>query len=304
MNTKQFEYVSTLAEKASFSRASEELNVSQPSLSQYIKRIEQELGVALFDRAGGDVILTDAGREFIDAGKKIIEIENQMRNRFTDLSEFKAGTLTIGVSPTRCRYLMPEIVKRFSKIYPGMHLVIEERFLDNLIDDAEHGVFDLCIATLPVDENVFDFDMMMEEEIVLAVPRAISLYAELHETQRICEDRAYPVIDITKINMANYVCLSDNQPTQKLMRLFCEEYGISVRCAVKCMSIETQFSMIKKGLGIGLIPSSLAKYSEECDVSFFSLEQKTPKRKMAVIYKKGKYMSEPIHALKEIMTSL
>lgn len=304
MNMKQFKYVMMLAEKGSFSKAAEELNVSQPSLSQYIRRLEQDLGVILFERAGGDVRLTDAGRVYIRAGKTILDTEHQMQNQFSDLSSFKTGTLTVGIAPTRCQYLMPEIVKRFSAKYPGMHLVILERFLGNIIDDAEHGMFDLCVATLPVDESKFKYELMMQEEVILSVPKQAGINALLKKEQKYDARHEFPVVDIRSIKDAAYVSLTETQPTQILMNSFCKEYGFTVRTAVSCMSIETQFSMVKAGIGVALIPSSIAKYVDADTVDFYSIVQQTPDRKMAVIYRKDQYLSEAALALKEIMTSV
>lgn len=304
MNMKQFRYVMVLAEKGSFSRAADELNISQPSLSQYVRRIEQDLGVILFDRAGGNVRLTDAGRVYIDAGKTILETERRMHNQFSDLSAFKTGTLTIGIAPTRCQYLMPEIVKRFATKYPGMHLVIKERFLGNLMEDAEHGAFDLCVATLPVDENKFEYELMMQEEVILAVPKTSTINTLLQKRRKFDDIHIFPVVDIHAIDGADYVFLSETQPTQILMNKFCKEYGLSIRNAVSCMSIETQFSMVKAGVGLALIPSSIAKYEDVDTVDFYSIIQDTPDRKMAVVYRKGQYLSEATLALKEIMLSV
>lgn len=304
MNMKQFKYVTVLAEKGSFSRAADELNVSQPSLSQYVKRIEQELGVILFDRSNGDVRLTDAGRVYINAGKTILDTERQMHNQFSDLSSYKTGTLTVGIAPTRCQYLMPEIVKRFAQKYPGMHLVVEERFLGNLIDDAEHGAFDLCVATLPVDDSKFEYELMMQEEVILAVPKASTVNTSLRKKSKHDDSHIFPVIDIRTIDGADYVSLAETQPTQILINQFCKEYGFTVCTAVRCMSIETQFSMVKAGIGVALIPSSIAKYVDTDSVVFYSVAQEMPDRKMAVIYRKGQYLSEAALVLKEIMTSI
>ena len=99
MNTKQLQYVLTLYQEGSFSRAADTLNITQPSLSQYIKKIEREIGLELFDRTNGDVRITDAGRVYIEAGKKILDIEHQMENSFTDLASYKTGSLIIGAAP-------------------------------------------------------------------------------------------------------------------------------------------------------------------------------------------------------------
>lgn len=304
MNMKQFRYVLILADKGSFSKAAEELNVSQPSLSQYIKRIEHDLGVILFDRTGGNVRLTDAGLVYIEAGRKILDTEKQMQKQFSDLTANQAGSIVVGIAPTRCQYLMPEIVKRFKKIYPGMHISIEERFIGNLVEDAEHGEFDLCVATLPVDENKFNYDLMMREEVVLAVPKSMDICQKLRRSAESIDQKQYPAIDIQTIAGSDYVFLSETQPTQIQLNNLYIKYNFSVKTAVECMSIETQYSMVKAGIGLALIPSSLSKYSPSANLEYFSLYQDLPYRDMAVIYRKGQYLSKALIALKEIMTSV
>jgi DNA-binding transcriptional LysR family regulator len=241
---------------------------------------------------------------YIDSCKQILDIERQMQSRFSDIAEYRSGTITVGIAPTRCQYLMPEIVKRFSKIYPGIHLVIEERFLGNLLEDAARGQFDLCVATLPVDETVFSYDLMMREEVVLAVPKKSALNTLLKKHAAKQEGRIYPAVDIRLIAGAEYVAISDTQPTQALLNRFCTEYNFSVKTAVKCMSIETQFSMVKAGVGAALIPSSLSKYTLVDSVDYYSLEQNAPNRDMAIVYRKGQYLSKAMIALKEIMITV
>ena len=304
MNLRQFRYMQVLAEKNSFSAAAAELNVSQPSLSQYVKRLEKELGVELFFRSNSDLRLTDAGKVYLETGRKILDAERQMQQRFCDIHSFHEGSIIVGIAPTRCQYLMPEIVKRFQKIYPGIHLIVEQRFIDTLVEDAEHGAFDLCVATLPVDTAKFDYDLMMEEEFVLAVPKQTDYYGKFHTSAVPLADRMYPAVDITLLSDLDYVFLSETQPTQVLLKSFCTQYGFSVKKAVECRSIETQYSMVKAEIGIALIPSSVAKYSPSDTVEYFSLLQETPRRKMAVIYRKNRYLSDAILKLKSIMTSV
>ena len=114
MNMKQFKYALVLANEKSFSRAAESLGISQPSLSQYLKKIETEVGARLFDRSGSEVRLTDAGRAYIEAGKKILDIEHQMEGRISDINNNIEGSISVGVSPYRTISIMPEIIKEFS----------------------------------------------------------------------------------------------------------------------------------------------------------------------------------------------
>ena len=144
MNTKQFQYVLALAREGSFSKAAEALNITQPSLSQYIKKIEKEIGLDLFDRTNGEVHLTDAGRVFMEAGRKVIDIEHQMENSFTDLAANKTGSLIIGAAPYRAAGMMPQIAKAFQLIHPGMVLTVREGTTAELLEGMEHGEYDFA----------------------------------------------------------------------------------------------------------------------------------------------------------------
>lgn len=98
MNTKQFKYVIALADEGSFSKAADMLNISQPSLSQFIKKIEWGVGLPLFDRTNGAVRLTDAGRVYVETARKVLDLEHQMETSLTDLAAYRTGSLIIGAA--------------------------------------------------------------------------------------------------------------------------------------------------------------------------------------------------------------
>lgn len=304
MNEKQFQYVVVLSEEGSFSKAADKLGIAQPTLSQYIKKIESQIGAELFERSTTDVLPTAAGQLFIASARRILQQEKQLREQLADLADNAIGHVVVGIAPTRCQYLMPVIIRRFKQAFPGMHIVIEERFMQELLADAERGVFDLCVATLPVDEQIFEIAPIMREEVVLAVPLQSPFYGKLQSAARQSPARIYPVIDISLIDEAPYVFLADTQPTQKQLTKLCATNNFSVTPAVRCMSIETQFTMVKEGFGLALIPSSLAKYCHADSVGYFSLEQELPSREMVVIHRKGQYLSKAVQALKQIITAI
>ena len=304
MNMKQLRYVLALAHEGSFSRAAESLGITQPSLSQYIKKVETEQGVRLFDRTGGDVRLTDAGRVYVDAGRRILDMEQQLERRIEDLTEFRSGSIVVGASPHRCIYLMPEIVKRFQKLYPGMHLVIEERWGASLLDDAEHGEFDLCIANLPVDDRIFRYELMMKEEVLLAVKTDTPLCERLRKNTVKTDGREYPAVDFRELAGEPFVTLAETQPTQKRLDEICSEVGFEVHPAAECRTIETQIAMVKAGIGMALVPSGIARNSTADGISYFSFIQSIPYRDMAVVYRREQYLSRAVRDLIGIMTSL
>lgn len=298
MNLKQMKYVLTLANVGTFSGAAEVLEISQPSLSQYIKKIEQELGAELFERANGSVRVTDAGRVYLETGEKILRLETDMQNRLKDVAEYKSGSVTIGTSPFRCITMMPEIVRDFRNRYPGMYLNIREMTTQELLDATEHGEFDLCLTNLPVDENLFCYDVVMEEEILLAVKKD----SELDVRLRKCMGEKQGAVDVSLLDGEPFVMLTEQQMMQKELQKLCQRFQIALQKAVVVKSLEAQIEMVSAGIGSAIVPMGIRKSKRiEKDISFYSFLQEMPKRTLAVVYQKEKYLSKPMRDLIEII---
>lgn len=291
MNLKQFRYVLTLADEGSFSRAAETLNIKQPSLSQYIKKIEKEVGMELFDRSGGDVRLTDAGRAYIDIGRKMLDLEHQLEGRFSDIASFKSGSIVIGISAHRSVALMPPIVSAFKKIYPGITLKIVERYRAELVEAAEHGEFDLVITTLPVDTSLFTYEMLFVEENVVA---------SKHPLQS--EDGAkFPVISASTLNGLSFAMLNEEHLMQRELDELIEKHGLILNKEVECTSLEALVEMVKAGVGAAFIPACLAK---DPSLHYYSIKETVPKREIVVMYRREQYLSRAVLDLKELMHRL
>ncbi|MGI6071413.1 MAG: LysR family transcriptional regulator [Lachnospiraceae bacterium] len=303
MNLKQFKYVLVLSGEGSFSKAADVLNISQPSLSQYIRKIEKKIGLKLFERTGSNVRLTDAGRVYIDAGKKILDIQKQMENRLLDLAEDKTGSIIVGISPHRSVHLMPRVVREFHRLYPGMKLVLDERSGHELRDAAFRGEFDVCIIPLPVDTKTYEYHMMMKEEIVLAVPSGSEFDKLLKSCCVNLENRTFPAVDINLINGHDFITLGEYMPMKVITDNLCKQYDLNLNYVVEVRSNEALVSMVSSGTGSSLISSCLANFrSEEGMVEFYSFVQDIPFRDIAVIYRKEKYLSRPTRDLIKILT--
>ena len=304
MNMKQFRYVLVLADTGSFSRAAEELNISQPSLSQYVKKIESQLGVELFDRANGNVRLTDAGKVYIDAGKKILDLENQMQSKFNDLLEHKVGSIVVGTTPFRSVTMMPAVLSKFKELYPGVHVIIDERETGELKEAGEKGEFDIAVLTLPVDEKKFEFELIMEEEIVIAVPCNGKANDFLMKHAVTKAGYSYPAIDFSILNHQEFIMLTDSQVMQRRLNDLCAECNVLPEIAAVVKSLEAQIEMVRKGVGIALVPTGVCKGADKENVNYYSLLQDVPKRKVVAVYRKNQYLSLALKDLIQVMKSL
>lgn len=303
MNMKQLKYVLVLAEEGSFSRAAETLNITQPSLSQYIKKIEKQQGVELFNRANGYVHLTDAGRIYIEAGKKILELEHGMENAFSDLAEFRGGTVSVGISPYRSVHLIPEVLREFDKLYPDMKLVIQEKSGHELMDAAIHGEFDLCVIALPVDEKLFDYEIIQKESVVIAVSKDTDFYSTLMLAAKPEKNRKYPAVDIKTAQGRDFAMLKEYMPMRSITDRILEENGVEINEKIEVSSNEALLSIVESGVCASFIPSGLTNTSNN-KIAFFSIKQEINLRDVAVIYRKDQYMSQPIKDLIKIFKTV
>ena len=294
---KQFRYVLVLSTEGSVSAAAATLGISQPSLSQYLKKIEKEVNATLFDRSGSELRLTDAGRVYIDAGKRILDIEHQMEGRIADINDYKSGSLTVGISPHRAVHLMPRVLLRFAKLYPGIHVVVDERSGKELLEASEHGEFDLCVTTAPVNEKLFNVVRIMDEEVVLAVPADMALDAVQ------TPGRKYPAVDIRVIDGARMITLSDTQIMQRMLSDACDAYDLHYRVAADCRSIEAQLAMVRAGLGMALVPSGIDRSNRE-GVRYCSIVQPLPLRDIVVIYRKAQYVTSAMKDMIRILKTI
>lgn len=292
MNMKQFRYVLVLAREGSFSRAAEALGISQPSLSQYVKKIEQEVGMPLFDRAGGDVRLTDAGRVYIDAGRRILDTERQMNAQLTDIAACKTGSVIIGTSPYRSGGMMPAVARRFQGMYPGMHIVVEEHGTGDLMDGLAHGAFDFCVTMLPVDERLFTYEKVMEEELLLAVPAAFPPMPA-----QTVPGRKYPAIDASQADGLGFIIITETQVMHKALSDICADYGIHIRTAAVVKSLSAQMAMVRAGVGVALLPSGIENLCAQGEVRFYSFKQCLPKREIAALWRRDQRLSQPARDL-------
>lgn len=299
MNAKQLKYVLALAHEGSFSKAADALDISQPSLSQYIKKLENQIGQELFDRTSAQLRLTDAGRVYVDLGRQILDLEHQMQMKLADIGENRGGSLVIGASPYRAAGMLPTIAKAFQQTHPGVHLIVWEGTTAELAEGMERGEYDLALTLLPVEERLFCYEKVTQEELILAVPRDYPIL----ETQPLPE-RRYPAVDAAVLDGQRMVMLTDRQYMQKRLEDLRLDYGLHFQPAAIVKSLEAQIAMVSAGVGMALVPSGIAHLHGAQDVRFYSFVQPLPQREVVLRWRKEIALSKTAQALKTVIRNL
>ena len=216
-----------------------------------------------------------------------------------DLSMHKTGSLVIGAAPYRAASMMPLIAKRFQNLYPGMHLIVREGTTAELMEGMEHGAYDLAITLLPIDQRLFQYEKVMEEELILAVPSCFNPFP----AKRILE-RRYPAVDVKMMNGQSFVMLTDTQFMQKQLEKLVLDYDLKMSASAVVKSLEAQIEMVKAGVGMALVPSGIDRFCTTAEVTFYSFTESLPKREVVVMWRKERRLSKTVEELKTAILSI
>jgi len=176
LDFRELKYLLLVAKTKNITRAAELLHISQPSLSQFIRKVERDMGCELFRRSSRGLEATPAGEEYIRSAKEILMRREELRQRIDDLSHMRRGKLTLGITTQRGGYIVPDVVSVFKRKHPGIELKIRERLsTDELEEMALEGECDIFISSLPLKHSELHCRVLMDDCIYLVLPPSFPL---------------------------------------------------------------------------------------------------------------------------------
>ncbi len=169
MNLQQLEYIIALDKYRHFVTAAENTFVTQATLSMMVKKLEEELGVVLFDRSKHPIIPTEAGKMVIDQAKVILRESQRLKEQILESKEIISGELRLGIIPTLAPYILPLFLNNFLKKYPDVRLQVSEITTDSIINKLEDSELDAGLLAIPVNRrNLYEQSLFYEEFVVYA----------------------------------------------------------------------------------------------------------------------------------------
>lgn len=294
---KRFEYALALAELKNFSQAADKLGISQSSLSQYIRKIEGEIGVLLFERTSPCVRLTQFGEIYIKGARRILDEYSEILDNIADTDAGLYGAVRVGISPSRAPFLLPGVVEEFRALFPDVTLKFVESKSKDIIRNLVDGTIDFAY-TVFYDEDCdgeLTVNPVADEEIMLVCSKK----SELNERAK------DGVIDFTEVKNLPFVVLEDDQLLTNDFYEICKSCDISPRVSITVSEISTAIAFVGSDLGIMLLPSSYRYYGNlKNSLSFLSIRQGSSERKISVVYRKDKYLNRPARTLIDILSRI
>ena len=173
VEVKELNYIITIAEEGSISKASERLFMAQSSLSQFLMRLEHETGSKLFVRTSTGVRPTEAGRLMLEYAYQQLSEYHRVRDQIQDVEELKGGRVIMGISTFRGTFLLPSVLEEFRRLYPNIHVIIVEANSMALEGMLRNGTIDIALIVLPVQVlKESDAEVLMYDEMcIIAHPK-------------------------------------------------------------------------------------------------------------------------------------
>lgn len=299
MNSQQAQYILTIAEERSISRAAQKLFVTQSSLSQSVKHIERQLGVTLFDRSVSPIALTAAGKIYVDYAKQFQALETELENALADCAAIRKGTLKIGASPFRIHCMLAQSVAEFHREYAGIDMTLRGGVWNDLQEALQKNELDLVIGTGSCDAVRIQSEPLSDERLYLAAAPGHPLLSSCKATVLSADDIRHPD---WKLMTAQCITWEEIAAEQILVPQD-PEFGRSLLYGIwgndadnaqimRVDSLETAFSFVMGGMGLALLPDSLIRFGNyQQHPVYFPLPEETAVRSIQLFTRKNAYHS-------------
>ena len=294
MNLRDLQYLVALAEHRHFGRAANACFVSQPTLSTQIKKLEDELGVPLVERAPRKVLLTDVGRDIASRARGVLNEIEQIRGVARRTLDPESGTVRLGIFPTLGPYLLPHVLPLVRKAFPRLELLLVEEKSETVLRLLHEGKLDAGILALPLHEDSLHQEFLFEEPFLLAVSEAHPL---AHKQGQ---------LKLSDLSHQNLLLLEDGHCLRDQALEVCHLAGAGEHSGFRATSLETLRQMVAANVGITLLPVTAVKPPVAPVENLHLIEFKgtPPSRRIAMVWRKSSAMDAFLQRLADVLRDL
>ncbi len=289
LEIQQLTHFMAVARANNFTRAAEELGVSQSSLSRSIQKLETQIGQPLFDRKPREVTLTDPGELLAGRATQILAL---VEDTFAELSETGAsGRVRLAVIPTIAPFLLPSVLSEFARACPNVSVVVQEDTTQNILKLCSRGEVDIALLALPISARYLDVEPLFEEELVLVLPNGHQL--EKKKSIRLADVQEFPFIMLDQAH-----CLSDN------IASFCRRESVQPVSIERTSQLATVQELVSLRHGISMVPKMAQRLDQSDRRTYRSFSGTKPTRTIAMLSNPYRYQSRWVKQLMDHLRKL
>ena len=293
MNLRDLKYLIAVADHRHFGRAAAASFVSQPTLSTQIRKLEDELGVSLIERAPRKVMLTPIGVEIVERARRVVSEIEQMKEAARRSQRPEAGAVRLGIFPTLGPYLLPHVIPPIRERYPDLQLLLVEEKSDELLARLRDGRLDAAILALPVYDDQLHHEHLFDEPFLLAVPEQHRLAAQ-------------DTLGIDDLASENLLLLEDGHCLRRQTLDVCHLAGAHEKSEFRATSLETLRQMVAANVGITLLPALAVQppVAQPRHIRLLPFTGAQPSRQIAMFWRRSSAMSGFLAGLATVFRAL
>lgn len=293
MNLRDLKYLIALADHRHFGRAAAASFVSQPTLSTQIRKLEEELGVALVERAPRKVMLTPIGQEIAERARRIVADVEQMKEAARRSRRPEAGTVRLGVFPTLAPYLLPHVIPGIRDRFPELKLLLVEEKSELLLSHLRDGRLDAALLAEPVQDDQLHSEFLFEEPFLLAVP----------DQHKFAGHRS---LSLSELAGEDLLLLEDGHCLREQALDVCRLSGALEKTEFRATSLETLRQMVAANVGVTLLPTLAVKPPVACSahVRLLPFSGTQPSRSIAMAWRRSSAMAGFLGRLVQVFRDL
>ena len=303
-------YVYEVYKERSFTKAAQNLYISQPSLSARIKKIEEIIGEPLFDRSTTPLQLTEVGKVYIEAAEEITQIEQRVENYINDLAGLKTGNLAVGASTLFAAYVVPSLITQFNQKFPDVHIQLIEGNTAELDEMLGSNALDFVIDNYHYDSILYNKELYCEENILLAVPKHFAVNEELGMYQLSYKNiknknylnQKYPAVPLGRFADLPFIMLTQGNDTRTRGDRLCRNVGFKPNIVLEFNQQSTAYMASSTQLGATFISDILVSQLPTFEnLVYYKLDGEEAKRKVFFYYKTHKYKTRVMEEFVRMM---
>lgn len=287
MNLRDLKYLVAVAKYKHFGKAADESAVSQPALSMQLKKLEEELGVQLFERDNKNVMVTPVGQKIVEKANEILLVAKEMEAIAKTFHNPLAGEIKIGAFPTLAPYFLPSFLPKVIKKFPELKMLLVEEKTELLINKLKKGEIDAAFLAVPLpqQEDKLHIEKLFNEAFYLAVPKKHP-FAEKKTISR------------SDLSGEKLLLLEDGHCLREQSLEVCSLMGAKENQDFRATSLETLRQMVASGIGITLIPQMAI--NKNSDVVYIPFNKEIPARTIALIWRKTSPRDELLKKISQL----
>jgi DNA-binding transcriptional LysR family regulator len=283
MDMRQLEYIVHLADRQVLARAAEEMYVSASALSQYISKLENELGTPLFKRAKGAWPLTGAGMTYVEAARDILKRYRQMRKDINDILDCTSGEITVGISSNKASKMFAKVFPQFNQKYPNIKIKLTDGHTKEMIEQTENGLIDFAFCTSGIENSALVYRALLHERFVLAVPKTHRLASLANSPEA-----RLAAIDLDLFRDEYFMLANPNMTIRMITDKMFARAGFAPKILFESNSAQALYTLAESGYGIALIPMANINFNS---ASVYFLTNPLGEWDNIVAYAQGTHLS-------------